>query len=819
MQFSIKKIIKFLFFIYIVLYSFVWLVSPSVVRHFLNEYLQQHQLVLSDDTSIRYNPFLSHLSIRDLAVTNAETDSVLTLQTLDLEVRLYQFVFDELYVSEFIIDGLFVNVSVKEQLIAVAGFAISSETEVESDDASINSVAVKDAEINHAEDEAQASTNTPEPFPYKLALPKLTLTNSELELFLNNDAHQLKLKSLVLSDLGATLSKQSLLLAIDSEVNQSTLSVDITAGLNDGNGEVIVDLALKQVDLSRFQRFLPPEMSELSGLVSYQANHVITLANGDFAVQFENLLLAVENLTLGYQELTIALAKQALTSKALNLQLKNEQPPRIAGLAQLSLSSAKVYTDNSQQVLAQFESLKVNDINLAFENELNTVQVAAIDLTNAVFSDDIDNDLPPLARFDVLNINQIIASERGLAVNAIHLAGLMVDAQLNEEKVLLNLVPLPSSEPELEPQPTEPENTQEVRHQQTAIETVAEQNQFALQLKQFSFTDDAHIHFEDNSVAPAYLRNITITELTAGVFDNQQPELESMFKLTGKSEKYAAFDFSGILQPFLSSAFYSIKGAFKEVSLPAISPYIKDALQHEIESGQLDLALDVKLTGNELEGNADVLLRGIEFTAADDHEAASLKDQTSVPFNIALGMLKDSDGNVELSLPLSGDVSSPSFGLTGLMTLVVKQATMLAAKDYLITTFIPYASVVSIAITAGEFALKIRVNDLEFPAKTVALQPQHQEFLEQFSALLKEKEDVQVKLCAIATAADIDKKAGSAITDKGDINALTEISQQRTHAFKDYMVEKGGIGSARLLLCKPQIDSAEDAKPRLSFTT
>jgi hypothetical protein len=181
-------------------------------------------------------------------------------------------------------------------------------------------------------------------------------------------------------------------------------------------------------------------------------------------------------------------------------------------------------------------------------------------------------------------------------------------------------------------------------------------------------------------------------------------------------------------------------------------------------------------------------------------------------------MLKDSDGNVELDIPLSGDTSSPSFGMSGFVSLLIKQATMMAAKDYLMTTFVPYANVISIAMTAGDYLLKIRFNDLEFPATKTELQPEHSEFLAQFSALLKDQADEHITLCAIAIAQDIGKDAGTKITDKKELSQLKKISLARMHAFKSYMVKTEKLASSRLLLCTPQIDSSIDAKARITFT-
>jgi hypothetical protein len=143
---------------------------------------------------------------------------------------------------------------------------------------------------------------------------------------------------------------------------------------------------------------------------------------------------------------------------------------------------------------------------------------------------------------------------------------------------------------------------------------------------------------------------------------------------------------------------------------------------------------------------------------------------------------------------------------------------MSAAKEYLLTTFVPYANVVNVAMSAGDYLLKVRFNDLAFPIKETQLSDQHTEFLTQFSALMKDKPDTQLTLCAIATPQDINKPMGIEITDKAEIKQLAEMSEKRLDNFKEYMVKQEGVSSSRLLLCSPKIDSSVDAKPRITFT-
>ncbi|UZE97163.1 hypothetical protein [Alkalimarinus alittae] len=123
----------------------------------------------------------------------------------------------------------------------------------------------------------------------QFVIPTLTLKNSAIELAIDEALHELKLNSFVISDLNATLAAQRLLLAIDSEINQSSLSLEIKADLNAGTGNVMVDVGLTKIDIARFKHFLPDNITELEGQASYHGQHVIELGADSITVAWPRL--------------------------------------------------------------------------------------------------------------------------------------------------------------------------------------------------------------------------------------------------------------------------------------------------------------------------------------------------------------------------------------------------------------------------------------------------------------------------------------------------------------------------------------------------
>jgi hypothetical protein len=796
MFFNLRRILKIVFFVAMGLYTFVWLFSPWVANYYLSQYLETQNLSLSDETSIRYNPFRSRLEINALNVNNENAEQVLSLSFLSFEMHLHQLIFEDVYIPQVMIKGLDLTIETLKDDVVVAGISLSLSADAN----------LAGSGESTSESTSESTDNGSElSFLKRFIMPKLLLEDSNVHFGFGDNSHQLLIHQIEIADLLATSQKQVVNISLNSELDNRPVEITVNIDFLETHRNIDFDVNVSNVDVNRFSYLLPQDIDSLNGLVSYQGRHRLKMQDDLIILNVQAGRLTGTGINVGKEGAHIEIGQQDINLEGLVVVLEKNKKPRITGNSSILINEFTIYNKERSEVLTDVKQIDISSVVFANDEQgTQNVNVSQVNLVDAFFSDSQADPVPALVKFASLKIQDIGLSQYGIEIGDVSLAGLVANAELDKNKKLMNLLDVPALK---DKNITRVDNVEEAKPD------------FILKLKSFSLIDDAVISFTDGSVSPAYQRNVIVQKLVAGPFDSETPELVSMITLAGKSNRYAGFSFVTKAKPFLEKPNYKIEGDIKELSLPGLSSYIKQALQYEIESGQLDLNIDVQLAGTEIEGEVQMLLRGIELTAADDSETSSLNDQTSVPFNMALGMLKDSEGNVELSLPITGDTSNPDFGLSGFLTLLVKQATIIGARDYLLTTLVPFSQVVNVVVLAGEYALKVRINDLPYSPKEIDFQPEQQEFLKQFSALLKEHDRTQIKLCAIATAQDIDKKPGDDLTNVDDLKRLNTISMQRINIFKAYMIEEENIQSSRLLLCTPQIDSSIDAVSRLSFET
>lgn len=794
---SVKKtplylnVIKVIAALFITLYLVIWAVSSPITKYFAAPLLAEQGLTLSDDTNIRYNPFISELTVNDLILHKKE-DKVFSIDKLTIRLTLFQLLFEKVVISEFQLNNAYIKIDKTATQLVIAGIDLNKKSE-------------NDGDTNPEE------TTESTPLNYQILLPELGLSNIHFDIKNNEQPHQVILNELLITKVKATKQTQQASINLQSTIDDTPLTLSADANFEQGQGNIATQLTITDYPIAKLQPYIE-DLSELSGAFSLVSEQSISITPEQIKLHFNETEITNKNLVAGYQQQFFTLESLQQQLNDVSVTLSQGELTKLDGQGQLTLTKANAYYNKPSQKLAHFEQLALNEIRFQLTDTLK-VSIAEFIIDGIFASKNEDTNLPALMTLKQFSINDIALGESSISVDKIMLDSLQSQVILNQEKVVANLVTLPATEEAAEAEAAVEDDIQPMDTDEKTVD-------FITSLNSFSLVNDTQISFIDNSVEPAAKRKIFIDKLDLGALSNAADKKDSQtpFELIGRSNKYAHFEFKGFTQPFSQEPMHHLKGFFKELSLRAVSTYAQQAMQIELKSGQLNTDLDVTLKGEQLNGNVVILLQGLETGIADSNEAGALIDQGALPLNMALGMLKDGSGNVELDVPLSGSTADPQFGLSSIVTLITQKAVWMATQDYVLKTFVPYANIVSAAMAVGELALKLRFDDLPYKAKQIAIDEDQQAYLQAFIALMQDKKDTRINICAISTPADINLKSGSEVTDKEQIKQLKDIGEQREAMFKEYIIKQGNIASSRLLLCSPKIDSSENAQPRIALS-
>jgi hypothetical protein len=215
----------------------------------------------------------------------------------------------------------------------------------------------------------------------------------------------------------------------------------------------------------------------------------------------------------------------------------------------------------------------------------------------------------------------------------------------------------------------------------------------------------------------------------------------------------------------------------------------------------------------------DLVLIPVSEAAAEKASAA-----IGVPVTAVVGLLEDSEGRIELGLPIGGTIGAPEINPS--------EAISKAIAGTLKSVFPPTAIVGMLMSEGGS----IEFQPITFAAGSAELGDEGREMIESFVELLNAKPRLEVLPCGRATPADAGGPAreaqpsaeeasgsasratfGAAPRDAAS-HAMLKLAKARARAVETYLIEEQGIAPERVRECRPRYDPEDSGPPRVDLT-
>jgi hypothetical protein len=143
----------------------------------------------------------------------------------------------------------------------------------------------------------------------------------------------------------------------------------------------------------------------------------------------------------------------------------------------------------------------------------------------------------------------------------------------------------------------------------------------------------------------------------------------------GRVDNVATLKIQGKVNPLQDDLYTDLTLVVQNLDLTTVSPYAGKFLGYPITKGKLSIDLDYSVSENFLIGENKVYIDHLTLGDATDSS-----DAPSLPVPLALALLKDRDGRIDIDLPVRGDLNNPEFSygqlvLQTLVNLITKAAT------------------------------------------------------------------------------------------------------------------------------------------------
>jgi len=153
-------------------------------------------------------------------------------------------------------------------------------------------------------------------------------------------------------------------------------------------------------------------------------------------------------------------------------------------------------------------------------------------------------------------------------------------------------------------------------------------------------------------------------------------EMQADVDLRGQLENHSPLTISGKLNPLSKELFADLTIRFEDIDLVPMTPYSGTYLGYVIDKGKLYLDLNYHIEHHIIDARNKIMID--QFTFGDSVKS----DQaTSLPVRLAIALLKDRDGEIHLDVPVSGNLSDPSFSIAGAVFTIFKNLLVKAATS------------------------------------------------------------------------------------------------------------------------------------------
>lgn len=177
---------------------------------------------------------------------------------------------------------------------------------------------------------------------------------------------------------------------------------------------------------------------------------------------------------------------------------------------------------------------------------------------------------------------------------------------------------------------------------------------------------NGRVLFSDRFIKPNYSANLS--ELTgnlsafASVPPGGVPQMADL-TLRGRAEGTASLEVDGKLNPLAQPLALDVRGRVRNLELPPLSPYTVKYAGYGIERGKLsmDVTYSIKPDG-QLTASNQFVLNQLTF---GDRVAGS--EAPNLPVKLAVALLADRNGVIDIDLPVSGSLNDPQFKLAPLI--------------------------------------------------------------------------------------------------------------------------------------------------------
>ena len=267
-------------------------------------------------------------------------------------------------------------------------------------------------------------------------------------------------------------------------------------------------------------------------------------------------------------------------------------------------------------------------------------------------------------------------------------------------------------------------------------------------------------------------------------------------------------------------------GEIKGIDVRNISGYAKKYSGYSLDQGLVDAEISVDILEDTIDAVVTTRFHKLQVSPVSKADLEAGSAELGVPLEFALSLLRDKNGMIELKLPISGNINSPTFSIRHIVNKVMFKV----IKETVINYYLPFGLVVKTLV--GDSLAGMGFESVVFEPGTAALDEAGEANLDRLSDMLQKRQQLQLVFCAPTTLQDWAalfspdelaslqssvENAPLSETTAEQSAELTALANQRTDSAKQYLIDRG-VDPGQMVLCTGKFDQSNSQRPEMSIT-
>lgn len=328
--------------------------------------------------------------------------------------------------------------------------------------------------------------------------------------------------------------------------------------------------------------------------------------------------------------------------------------------------------------------------------------------------------------------------------------------------------------------------------------------------------ENAELDFADLSIKPQFGTHInSLSGVISGVSTNASSAAQ--VELDGKVDEYGSARIRGSIQPFKPTNFTDLILSFRNIEMSRLTPYSGKFAGRRIDSGKISVDLEYKIKQRQLAGTNKFIINQLKLG-----EKVNSAEAANLPLDLAIAILEDSDGVIDLDLPISGSLDDPKFSYGSIVWRAIKNV-----LSKIVTA--PFRALGKLFWTGSG-----KLEAISFEVGSPALLPPEQEKLKAVSQVLSKRQGLALGIIP-SYDSDLDSRALQEITlrrklaqemgikledgqQPGPIDLSNPKTQKAIDDLHDKLTKKGLLKKLASKLGKPKEGHYQEALEKLTVS-